>query len=268
MRGLALSLTLLLALGAAVLGQQGAPQPSAAPQAQPQQLPALNPASDPLDWVLVRWEKSMSEISSFEADCERTSEDKVWRKKTIFIGKAKYLKTPAANLASLELKMKNQPDIFEKYICTGTFLYMYDLERKQIRAKDLPKPPPGQVAENNFLAFLFGMKAAQAKFRYNLKYVPPPPNDKYYYFIEIAPKNVADKADFSRARLVVLRSNFMPRQLWFEEPNGNETTWDFPRISAPANLSILEFREPTPPPGWELRREHSLNQPRITRSQQ
>src|SRR5262249_12120816 len=144
----------------------------------------------------------------------------------------------------------------------------YDSEHKVILVHDMPKPPPGQVADNNFLAFLFGMKAAQAKQRYQLKYVPPPANDKLYYYIEIAPKDTADRPDVSRTRLVVLRSHLLPRQLWFEEPNGNEITWDFPRITAPANLSVLEFQQPTPPPGWDIRRAPKTNQPRVMRNKQ
>ncbi|MCS7046763.1 MAG: hypothetical protein NZO58_10435, partial [Gemmataceae bacterium] len=45
-------------------------------------------------------------------------------------------------------------------------------------------------------------------------------------------------------------SNYLPRQLWFLEPNGNEVTWDFPRVTSPANVSAHDFAHPQLPAGW------------------
>jgi hypothetical protein len=44
----------------------------------------------------------------------------------------------------------------------------------------------------------------------------------------------------------------MPRQLWFSQPNGNETTWDIPRIESGVRLDRTEFTSPAVPPGWRL----------------
>lgn len=243
----------------------GAKQPGRAVQ---QTLPKLNPQKDALDWVLVKWEQSMTAIPSFEAQCKRTTVDKVFKATEVCLGTAKYLRSKTDSLASLELKKAGSKKILEKYVCTGTFLYQYDPALKVVRVQDMPKAPPGQVADQNFLSFLFGMKAVQAKQRYQLRYIPPPKNDKWYYYVEIRPKNRQDRADFTRARLVLLRSNFMPRQLWFEQPNGSEVTWDFTNIEMPAkNLTVLEFQRPTVPPGWRMERVRAKSQPRILRNQ-
>jgi TIGR03009 family protein len=272
MHPLILSLTILLGIAAGVYGQQEAlhqpiiPKPQAPP-------PKLDPAHDPLDWVLVNWEKKMAEITSYEAKCVRINEDRVWRKKSIYEGTAKYLKTPTASLARLRLEKANRPDDFEEYIFTGTVFYRFDPEQKLIWVHDAPKVRPGQVSEFHILGyfwpwqvsefhildFLFGMKAAQAKQHFKLEYIAPPADDKYYYFIMITPKNDCQKEDFIRARLVVLRSNFMIAQLWYEEPNGNEITWNFSKIVSPAKLDALEFQQPTPPAGWQLRKVPKMN---------
>jgi TIGR03009 family protein len=168
-------------------------------------------------------------------------------------------------MASLELTRLDRKEVFEKYIITGTFLYQFVPDKKVVLVHDLPKPPPGQVSDNNLVSLIFGMKAAQAKQRYDLQYKG---YDNHYLYVEIAPKQTQDKRDFARARLVLLRSNYMPRQLWFQEPNGNEITWDFPRLTTPAKLTVLEFQRPELPPGWQFQRMNQSGQPRVMRNQE
>jgi TIGR03009 family protein len=234
------------------------------PQAQPPAPPALDPAKNPLDWVLVEWEKSMTKVDSLAVECNRVTVDKVLQKKEEYQGVAKYLKTKFGSLGSLELHSKQRPGIFEKLICSGTYLYQYVPQEKVINAYSMPKPQNGQVADDNLLSLLFGMKATQAKQRYEFS---QPTGDKHYIYVEIRPKFDADKTDFSRARLVLIKESFLPRQLWFEEPNGNEITWDFPRVST-EKLDTREFAQPAVPDGWRMNAVSKDAQPRIMRNQQ
>jgi TIGR03009 family protein len=148
----------------------------------------------------------------------------------------------------LELKEVGKPDFAEKFICTGTFLYQYFPAAKEIRRYELPKPKPGQVADDNFLSFLFGMKAEEARRRYVLNLAK---EDSWYIYVDIVAREKADKADFNRARLVLNKDTFLPRQLWFEHPNGNETTWDIPRLQTGAVVDRRLF-EATTPAGWKV----------------
>ena len=127
-------------------------------------------------------------------------------------GTARYMKP---NLAMLEMQERGNPQRFEKYICTGTYLYEYAPQNKQVRVHELPAPRPGQVMDDNFLSFLFGMKADEARRRYDLRLVK---EDQWYIYIEIHPRFSADKADFQRARLVLNSQTYLPRQLWFAGP--------------------------------------------------
>ena len=111
------------------------------------------------------------------------------------------------------------------------------------------KSKPGQVGEDSFLGFLFGMKAVDAKKNYDLKLYKV---DAYYVYIDVAPKTAAGKADFTRARMVLDKTTYMPRQLWFEEANGNEITWDIPRIDLGAKFDRRIFDAPRAPAGWKL----------------
>ncbi len=232
----------------------------------------LDPFRSKIDFVLVNWEKTMGSINSLVTQVQRTDVDKVFGRKDIFEGQAKYLKTKQGSLASLHLVKKGQPQKFEKFLITGTFLYQWVPQTKVIRVHDMPKPKTGNVSDENLVSFLFGMKAAQAKQRYHLTWINPPPNDKWYYYVEIRPKTKADKADFARARLVLLRSTFLPRQLWFEDLNGSEITWDFQRVQTNVNLRVTDFAHPQLPNGWRFERSSQQSRnptppPRVKRFQ-
>jgi len=79
------------------------------------------------------------------------------------------------------------------------------------------------------------MKAADAKGPLPAHLRAGPATDKWYHYVRIIPKSAADRADFTEARLVLSASTFLPRQLWFQQPNGNEVTWDFPKVDNGAN---------------------------------
>jgi TIGR03009 family protein len=241
----------------------------AATMAEAQQQPAAAPADPRLDAVLGNWEKAMLNVQTLSAEVKRTKLDKTFQTTEVFEGAAHYMRGAAGqqSRASLELFKKNQPQTFEKYLCTGNFLYEWAPASKVIRRHELPTPKPGQLADDNFLSFLFGMKAEDAKSRYQIAYVPAPANDKWYQYLRIQAKLSSDKADFTEARLVLLASNYLPRQLWFLQPNGDEVTWDFPRVNSPSNLQPAHFGTPQLPAGWQFVTVPSQNPaPRVLRN--
>src|SRR5205807_9655797 len=196
--------------------------PAQPPQQPP--APALDPR-EPLDSLLMRWEAEMKKVVTISAQCTRTSDDKAFQVSTVHVGTAKFMKP---NLALLELQQKDNPARFERYLVTGTFLYQYVPSNKEILAYEMPAPKPGQVADDNCPSLLFGMKAEEAKRRYVLQLDRP--EDPYYYYVNILPRFETDKADFQRAQLVLTKDNFMPRRLWFEQPNKNTVLWDIPKV--------------------------------------
>jgi len=256
MRSSRLALAGLL-LGSTVFAQAPPTAPVAPAQPVPPAAPAPNAAR--LDALLQKWEQEMKKVDVLAAEMNRTALDKVRGDVTTFSGHAKYMKP---NLAALEMVRKDNPQVFEKYLCTGTYLYEYAVTTKQIRVHDLPKPVNGNVSDDNFLSFLFGMKAEQAKQRYDLRLVK---EDQWYIYIEVLPRTAADKADFQKARLILNVSNFLPRQVWFQQPNGNEITWDIPKLAVgpDAKVQRTDFTPPNQPPqGWTLVRAPKAEAPR------
>lgn len=212
----------------------------------PQPAAPFDPAHNRLDALLLRWEQELQKVDTLDAQIVRTTDDKTFQVKEVAEGVARYKKP---NLALMELHGKTNPQLFEKYVCTGTYLYEFAPASKEIRAHELPPPKPGQVADDNFLSFLFGMKAETARQRYDLRLVQ---EDKYYIYIEVYPRTAEDKADFSRARLVLNNQTYLPRQLAFEQPNKNTIIWDLPRLTSGANINMADFAQPVTPPGWKM----------------
>jgi TIGR03009 family protein len=250
----------LALLGALLAGAALAQQPPAADQEQ-------------LGRVLAAWEKAMGAVETLAADCVRTEVNKTFGYTDTFTGAARYMKLKTgdrvSNLALLHMEKKGKPEVYERFVCTGEFLYQYVPHQKQIRVHQLPPPKPGQVSDDSFLGFLFGMRAEEALKRYNITLQMP--TDPNYHYLLVKPLNPRDKADFQQARLVLNKQTLLPRQLWFEQPNGDHVTWDIPKIQQGAEIDRKLFQAPDKPAGWEIIKVEKKNteaQPRIVRPQQ
>jgi TIGR03009 family protein len=233
-----------------------APAAAQAPpgQAQP---PAQQPTADQqkLDAYLLRWEQEMTKVQTLGAELHRTEKDPAFNSTRKYFGFAQYMKSGsgpgALNMAMLQMSEEGKKDFSEKYVCTGTYLYNWHVPTKEVRIFELPKPQPGQVGNDSFLHFLFGMRAADAKARYNLKFVG---EDDRYIYIEVLPRQQQDVRDFKAARIVLYKENFLPRQLWFQQPDGTEVEWDVPKVQAGVNVDRRLFDAPDAkslPPGWK-----------------
>jgi TIGR03009 family protein len=229
-----------------------------------QQPAAADPNAAMTKFVLEQWEKAMTGMNTVETECARTTINKVFKTVETYTGSAKLLKSTNANQpvrASLELFKQGRPEVYEKIICTGTIVYVYDPTNKVIKWYNQPAPGQGNLNDNNFLDFLFGMKANDLAKRYDITYVPQDPKAdaaKFYHYLRILPKAEQDKQTFKEARVALninsqnAANNFLPRQLWFLQSNNNEVTWDFPRMTPNAPLRPQQFMQPDLPGGWKL----------------
>src|SRR5690349_16922236 len=90
---------------------------------QPAQTPPLNvPANDPLPTLLRDWEARMKSIQSIEATVIRTETDDITKAKDVFEGTAKFLRPDRADLY---LKKRGAPEVYERFLLTGTYLYEF-----------------------------------------------------------------------------------------------------------------------------------------------
>ncbi|MFQ3650486.1 MAG: TIGR03009 domain-containing protein [Gemmataceae bacterium] len=245
MRGL-LILTVLV-LTVATLSAQ---QPPVVAKKTPEQ---LTNDERRLDMYLVMWEKKMAEVKSLSTVLNRVDTDTILKKSTQYEGWAAYMKAGTGattlNKAILELKVKGSKEIAEKIVCTGTYVYNYLPVRKIIEQHEMPKNKIGELSDNASLGLMFGMKADVAKKRFHLTLFK---EDKDYLYIDVLPKEPADKAEFVRARLVLTIKTMLPRQVWLEQPNGNTTLWDMPNSGANVNLDPKYFDKPIVPKDWKI----------------
>ena len=151
-------------------------------------------AADPqLDKWLNQWEEKMRSVNGLDADVTRSETDRVEKRTEVYSGKVKFLRP---DRALVNLNKASNPQIYEQYVFTGTFLYEYRPQTKILRIHEMPVPPPGQ--KNNFegqvmLGFLAGMKSTDAKSRFDLKLLK---EDEHYVYVGITPKLPADRQDF------------------------------------------------------------------------
>jgi TIGR03009 family protein len=249
MRILSLVLTGLLVFTAISLAQQSGAQ------LQPAQPLAPAGQGKTLDEHLAAWEARMKEVSSLQmSEIERIDKDVTFKVVNQWKGTALYSKP---NLALLDLRQKDKQDRFERWVCSGAAMYEYRPSEKKIVIHQLPVKKDGAISDENFLAFMFGMKAEDAKKRYVLQFSKDKDgkskeNDPYYVYIDIHPKEEVDKAEFEVARLVLHKDTYLPRQLWFRGPNGNETTWNIPQAVSGVKIDRKLFMAPEAPKGWTM----------------
>lgn len=210
-------------------------------------------AQDNLDLVLRAWEKAMTDLKSFQVIVDRTTLDKSFKTEDKFKGYALFVKAPAKDAGSrarIEMAKTTNPKIYEKYICTGTYLYEYSPAASVVRVHNMPRGNGTGEQQESFLSFLFGMGADQAKARYDMTYVS---SDQHYHYVRILPKLAQDKGDFAEARLSLLRSNNLPAQMWYLQANKTEITWSFTEPQVNVNIDLKHF-DPVVPPGWKMER--------------
>jgi TIGR03009 family protein len=248
MRHLWLALAILVLVSAPAWAQQ-----LQTPQAQPAVEAKLNQS-------LLLWQGAVKGLKSFEADLTRFEMDVGFKAVDVWVGKAKFL---GPDRAVLRMDKQGKPEgVFEKYICTGTFVYSMASNQKTVYAYELPKPKQGQLADDNVLSMLFTIKPEDAKKRYGLRFLN---EDQNYIYIAVTPLTPEDKADFSEARLVLRKDSFLPREIWYRSANGNETKWDISKIQLNVNVDPREFAPPEVPRDWKLEKNV---QPRVVREKQ
>ncbi len=196
----------------------------------------------------------MEGVQALSATLKRTEKDQTTDTVKHYTGFTKYLRVSSGgttqNLALLQMTEDGKTDFSQRYVCSGAFLYEFLPAEKEIVAHEIPKPKSGQVSDDNFMSFLFGMKKEDAKARYGLKLDH---TDAYYVYVLIEPRYAADQVDFKKAQIVLFKDSLLPCRLWFLQPNNSETTWEVSKIkNNDTSIDRRDFDKPTPDPGWKM----------------
>ncbi len=247
MRILGWSLASLLAAAPLVAQQPPAKQAPPVVPAAPRNV-TFDPDRDPLDKLLLQWEQKMKGLQSLFTPVVKTEKDNVLGVMTTYEGSVKLLRP---NKAELYLVKKNAPpNTYERYLCTGPYLYEFRPQQKLVRVHALPQKAPGQPAiDDGFLSFLFGIEAKELKKRYDLTLMR---QDQWYGYVHVKPLTAADKAEFKEARLAILLTTMLPAEMIFVPPSGDEVRWKLGPIDAARQLRPTDFEMPKLPPDWQM----------------
>jgi TIGR03009 family protein len=240
MRPLSFTLTaILIGFGGTVVHAQQ-PGGVGVPPAQPM-LPAAAPAAPTLDDHLLSWEKTMSGIKNLRVEITRTATDTVFKKEKKFTGPLLLMKP---NYAILRLDYAGDPtkQDYEAYLCDGKSLYRYEGLAKTVTEFKMTNG-----TDNFMLDFLSGMKAKDAKDRYELTLVK---EDANYVYLNIVPKLGRDKQDFKMMSMALFGPRtqypYLPCKVIKLNPNDDTETWDFskPQTNLPGvDESVFQYKQ-------------------------
>ncbi|OJW19494.1 MAG: hypothetical protein BGO49_09250 [Planctomycetales bacterium 71-10] len=256
--------------GASAFGQ--AEEPAAAkPPAQAQA------ANIDVETLLKRWEVQSSKLGTLDVSIFRTDKIPAFEEIEYYEGRAIF-KNP--NLAFIDFKKIKQDAQGkpvkkedgsswesahdERIICTGSEVWQYRSDTKQIFVFPLEKDQADRAIEEGPLPFLFNMKADEAKARYDMKMMSPP--NATSYAVAITPKLDVDRESFSRASVQLDRSFMLPVRIILVSPDGKSTK-DFKMEAVKPNAAVKDENFVGKPfEKWKLVRNPGGNAPGMRRA--
>lgn len=238
----------------------GAPIGAGGPGGAPGVPVAGAPADPALDAHLAGWEKTMTNVVNFRAEINLTRTDGVFKKEKKYGGVLLCMKPNYAILRLDNLGDPTRTD-YEAVICNGKSAFQYSGMEKTITEFKLPQPAPNVAGstDNLMLDFLSGLKATEAKRRFEISVFR---EDGLYVYLSIKPRFPRDQQEFEVLKLALYygpkvpqpQMVYLPRQVLMIKPNGDKEVWDLPKapvINLPGiDANAFQFR---PVPGFTLK---------------
>jgi TIGR03009 family protein len=224
-------------------------------QAQRQPQPANDPAK--MKWLLEKWAAQSAKLKTLDVHIYRIDTDFKWKDELQFDGRAVF-KRP--NLAYLDFKkVKMAPNAKgqqapvkdsktgkvvttpnETIVCAQNEVWQYLYEGRQIYIWPLAKGERQRALDEGPLPFLFDMKVAEAKARYEMFFQGE--YDKFY-LVKVLPKLQEDKESFKMALLYLEKTYLLPARIALLSPDGKSSRDFFldnhrPNREVPENIFL------------------------------
>ena len=215
---------------------------------------AQPPLSPELEKILVEWEQKSAQIKSLKGKHTRFVYNKVFEVEKRAEGRF-FLETPdkgRIDLTGVEIKknMKSErvgksgnpfrldSDRSEKWICNGEDILMVNDEDKSYDVAPLPPHLRGTNIVKGPLPFLFGIKADDAKRRFQLslsKTIEPS-----QHALLVVPLLEEDKQNYKIAKVCLDKKTFLPQSVMLLDPTGNLETHYYFEIQDVNNRNKLD----------------------------
>jgi TIGR03009 family protein len=236
--------------------KRGAPAAKAAAQKQP-----VDPAM--MEWLLGQWEKQSSLLKTLDVNILRIDNTPAWGDLEYYEGRAMF-KSP--NLAMIDFnkieqdankkpirdpatkKFVTKP--YERIICTGTEVWQYRSDVQQVFIFPLEKNEQQKAIEEGPLPFLFNMRAADARKRYEMTLMS---KDDTSYHVDIRPKIDVDKESFSQAFVRLDKNYLLPIRIVMISPDGkSEKDFRLSHMVPNKNVNEKNFEGKPLGPPWKV----------------
>jgi TIGR03009 family protein len=213
-----------------------------------------------MDAVLRDWEEQSAKLQTLEVDIYRTDQDRAWGDEAQFSGHAAFKSPDLAFVDYKKVKLKPQPNPnpkaknrqefvaekgkdgkpiatpFETILCTGTEVWHYRYDVKQVFIWPLGKDARKKALDEGPLPFLFRMRSGDAKQRYDMVLRG---QDQKLSLVEIHPRMKEDQDVFSTAFVYLDRVYILPRRIVLVSPD-NAKVQDFILTNHHANEPVKE----------------------------
>ena len=218
--------------------------------------PAIKADDPKMKALLKEWEQRSSLLTSLDVVIKRTDKDPAWGDE-VFIGRA-LLQSPNKACLNFQKEVKgpkgNRALVdSERIVCTGTEVWQYKPETKQIFIFPLDPERRKRALEEGPLPFLFQMKAAEAEARYQMNLIR---EEADYYVIGVLPKLAIDQESFCQAFLKLNRATYLPDRIYLISPN-EKSIKDFELSNVRKNVKIRpeNFAGNTLDKSWQVVRD-------------
>ena len=209
-------------------------------------VPGANPDAK-LQTHLDGWEKTMAGLTNFRfvLSLKRTNPTFPDAPK-LYSGVVLCMK-PNYAVLRLNYDADKTGNEYEAFICDGKKVYEYNGLQKSITHWKLPDPKtnPAGATDNLMLDFLSGMKAKDARDRFDISLYKEDEKGNYIY-LDVKPKLAKDKAEFQQLRMALYGSStkwtYLPAQVYLVKPSGDTEQWSFkePQTNIPG-LAAKDF---------------------------
>lgn len=228
------------------------------PRPEPQEL-RIEPLEPELEKLLKEWEVESSKIKTLSGEHQRIVYNKVFEVEKWGEGQFFY-ESPDKGRIDMEGReppkgrkskrisptsgdpFRIEADAQTKWVCTGIAVLNINDKEKQYEMFELPKEMQGKNIIHGPLPFLFGMKAEDAKRRFELSFDfdEDKQNTEEYVWIKAVPRQVMDRDNFKVATIQLDRKRFLPLAVKLVDPSENvETVYIFPKDKLHVNKRSL-----------------------------
>lgn len=145
-------------------------------------------------------------------------------------------------LTGKEMDFELSPGPAERWFCNGQLITQVDDQSKTATQIVIPPQAQGEHISDGPLPFLFGMPAAKAIQRYDMKLIEDGKKDGKAW-IEARPRGQADRANYQLATIILDLKTFLPVAVRLIDPAGTkETAFKFGELEVNSRSITKLFR--------------------------